>query len=425
MVNKGNFAELIRSSLPSELIEFMQQAGNVAARFDQKLYLVGGVVRDILLKRKNFDLDLVAEGDAIKLAEEMARLKNGKVIAHSRFSTAKIRWEKWSVDIAAARSEGYQTPGALPDVKPADIEKDLCRRDFTINAMAVKLTPLHYGELIDLFGGREDLQHKVIRILHSDSFKDDATRMWRAVRYEQRLDFAIEEQTLELVRRDLNYLDTISGTRIWHELELCMEEEKPEKVLLRASELGILGRSRPSLYADQWLSKKITRARNLMQPYSLPEELYMALLIYRIAPADLNTMIDYLKLPRGLIMVLKDTLELKNKLATLSKEDLLHSEIYRCLHNYTDLAILANLIACESAEARQNIGLYIKSLRHVRTSLTGSDLVKLNLASGPRIKEILEILREARLDGKVSTREEELDLAKAFYIERTGRQAGE
>ena len=149
------------------------------------------MVRDLLLGRSNFDLDLVVEGDAISLAQRLTQVKPGKIITHPRFNTAKIKWSEWSVDLTTARSETYVKPGALPRVKSGSISDDLFRRDFTINAMAVYLSPGRYGELIDLYGGRNDLEHKLIRILHENSFTDDATRIWRGLRYEQRLNFQL------------------------------------------------------------------------------------------------------------------------------------------------------------------------------------------------------------------------------------------
>jgi tRNA nucleotidyltransferase (CCA-adding enzyme) len=410
MVKSINLVDRINKRLPEELVDFIHQAGSVAEKQKQKLYLVGGVVRDLLLERSNLDLDLVAEGDAIKLANELADIKKGKVIAHSRFNTAKIRWDKWSVDIATARAEGYEKPGALPAIRPTDIQSDLIRRDFTINAMAVYLDPSRFGELIDLFGGRDDLDRKFIRMLHDNSFRDDATRIWRAARYEQRLSFSLEPHTLELLKRDLSYLDTISGNRVRHELELCLEEERSEKVLLRAGALGILAQMCPSLEADHWLAKKFSRSRGMMQPYCPPQELYLAFLIYRLSPKDLADLIAYLKFPRIVATALKDTIKLKNELTALSQPEMTPGKIYRCLYKYSQTVILANLIATDLALVRQRIELYLNRLRHIHSSLTGDDLLKAGIASGPRIKEALEFLREARLDGKVKTREAEIAL---------------
>ena len=223
-----NLASKIEKQLPTELVDFMRRAGEVATSRGQSLYLVGGMVRDLLLERTNLDLDLVVEGDAINLAQQLRELYQGKITTHPRFNTAKLQWDKWSVDLATARSETYAKPGALPTVKPSSLASDLFRRDFTINTMAIELIPNHYGQLIDPHRGRDDLEQGLIRILHERSFIDDSTRIWRGLRYEQRLDFQLEPNTLRLLKRDIPRVDTISGDRIRHELELTLKEEFPE-----------------------------------------------------------------------------------------------------------------------------------------------------------------------------------------------------
>jgi tRNA nucleotidyltransferase (CCA-adding enzyme) len=413
MIKNSNLGKQIKEQLPAELVEFTQSAGDTAARMGQKLYVVGGVVRDLLLERKNLDLDLVSEGDAIKLAQELAKLKRGRVIAHTRFNTAKIKWDKWSVDIATTRAESYEKSGSLPAVQcGGSIENDLVRRDFSINAMAVHLDPPRYGELIDLYRGREDLEKGHIRVLHDYSFRDDATRIWRAVRYEQRLDFKIERHTLDLLKRDVIYLDAISGDRIRHELELVLEEERPEKALLRADELGLLARMCPAMEANDWLAKLFVKARGMTQPYCPPAELYLAFLVYRLTPPALKDWMTYLKFPRIVAQTLLETLDLKKELSCLADPQMAPSRIYRCLHQYNQVAILANLMASGRPLVRRRVELYLNKLRHIQPALTGDELIDMGMAAGPRVKVALELLREARLDGKVSTREDELKLIK-------------
>lgn len=407
-----NVADRIKQQLPPELATFLQEAGETADHLGQRLYLVGGVVRDLLLHRTNVDLDLVAEGDAIKLAEELARLRKGRVIAHSRFNTAKVQWGKWTVDTACARAEGYEKPGALPNIQPCDIQSDLIRRDFTVNAMAVYLVPARYGELIDVYGGQADLAAKQIRILHDNTFRDDATRIWRAARYEQRLDFKIEPHTLGLIKRDVAYLETITGDRIRHELELCLEEDKPEKALLRAGELGVLARIHPPLRADDWLARRLARARGMLQPYCPPAELYLAFLVYRLTPAELAELAKSLNFSRPVVRDLEDTLALQEELPGLREPDLPPSRIYHALRRFSHSAILANLLATDMPLVRQRIELYLEKLSHVQPALTGEELKEMGLAAGPGIKKTLELLREAHLDGKVKTREEELELIR-------------
>lgn len=409
-----NLSSKMEKQLPAKLVNFMRLAGKMAHDKGQSLYLVGGVVRDLLLAKLTFDLDLVVEGDAINLAHQLARISHGKVVTHPHFNTAKLRWNKLSVDIATARSETYVKPGALPRVKPSTIENDLSRRDFTINAMAVHLSPGHYGELLDLHGGITDLNNRFIRILHEKSFMDDATRIWRGLRYEQRLNFQLETSTLKLLKRDISMLDTISGDRIRHELELVLREESPQKALHRAEELNVLQRIHPSLKGNGWLKEVFEQAQRLFSPHLSPVGLYFTLLVYHLTSEQVGELISYLKLPRLLSQTLRDTISLKNKLQPLADPELNPSGVYQLLHSYSSHAIMANYLAIDSPIARQNTRLFFSKLRYVKPALTGTDLKKMGIAQGPQIKEILHRLHEARLDGKVSSKREEEEIVREW-----------
>ncbi len=402
-----NLASSIKKQLPAELVDFMKAAGGEGQRQQLRLYLVGGVVRDLLLERSNLDLDLVAEGDAINLAHEMAGIKQAKVTTHPYFGTAKLQWGNWSVDLATARTETYARPGALPAVKPGTIISDLSRRDFTINAMAVELNPRNFGELLDPNGGRADLKHRQIRVLHEKSFIDDATRIWRALRYEQRLDFQLEPATLKLLRRDIDMLATVSGDRIRHELELILKEKLPEKALRRADELGVLTRLYPSLKGNGWLAEKFARARKVSLPASPPLPLYLALLAYHLSAEETMQVISYLRLPGASAQVLRDAIDIKAKIKELSISGLAPSRIHSLLHGYSSPSLLANSLATDATTAAEHIELFVNVLCHVQPVLSGEDLKRLGVPAGPRIREILHRLREARLDGRVRSRKDE------------------
>jgi tRNA nucleotidyltransferase (CCA-adding enzyme) len=409
-----NLASKIKKELPAELVSFMQVAGRVTQSEGQNLYLVGGVVRDLLLGKPNFDLDLVVEGDAIKLAQQLSQTMHGKITTHPRFNTAKLQWDRWSTDLTTARSETYAKPGALPSVKPASLASDLFRRDFTINAMAIDLSPSRYGELIDLYRGRDDLEHKSIRILHEQSFTDDATRIWRGLRYEQRLDFQLERNTLKLLKRDIPMLDTISGDRIRYELECIFGEERPEKVLRRAEELGVLPKLHPALKGDGWLAKKFEQARQMTSPNPPPFGLYLSLMTYCLTGEDNETLISYLRLAKPIAQTLRDSISLKTKLKSLADPGLMPSQIYHLLHGYSASAITANSLASDSAVACRHIQLFLSKLRYVKPALNGDDLVRMGITPSPRIKEILNRLHEARLDSKVKSKQEEVELVKGW-----------
>jgi len=409
-----NLSSQIQEQLPAKLVNFLQAAGEIAANQGQKLYLVGGVVRDLLLRQANFDLDLVVEGDAINLAQQLIQPKQGKITTYPRFGTAKLHWGKWSVDLATARSETYAKPGALPSVEPSSIDNDLFRRDFTINAMAICLTPDHYGELIDLHDGRDDLEHGLIRILHKNSFADDATRIWRGLRYEQRLDFQLEKNTLKLLKRNIPMLDTISGDRIRYELECILKEKFPEKTLRQAGELGVLTKLHPSLKGDGWLAGRFKQARQLSSPDLPSVGLYLALLAYPLTSEENKQLISYLRLTKLEAKTLRDTNSLKDKLELLADPELAPSRIYSLLHDYCAPAIIANESASDSSITRRHLQLFLDKLRYVKPILTGDALLKMGIAPGPYLKEILNRLHEARLDGKVTSKQDEEDLVKGW-----------
>ncbi len=414
MTGTINLADKIEKQLPAELVNFMQVAGKLAAAQGQNLYLVGGVVRDLLLGQSNFDLDLVLEGDAISLAQQLNQIKPGKVTTHPRFKTAKLKWDDWSVDLTTARSETYARPGALPTVKPGTLTSDLFRRDFTINAMAVCLNPSRYGELVDRYGGREDLEHKLIRVLHETSFIDDATRIWRGLRYEQRLNFRLEEETYEFLKRDIPRLDTISSDRIRYELECIFAEERPEKVLRRADELGVLQKLYPSLKGNGWLAAKYEQARQLTAPKLPPVGLYFALLTYHLTGEASEYLISYLRFSKPIAQTIRDSVSLKASLKSLADPKLTLSSIYHLLYGYSVSAITVNSLASDSAVARRHIQLFLMNLRYVKSALTGNDLIKMGIPPGPRIKEILAQLLDARLDGKVKDKEGEVEMVRGI-----------
>ena len=414
MTAKTNLANKIKNQLPADLLNFIQVAGEVADSQGQSLYLVGGVVRDLLLGRSNFDLDLVADGDAISLVHQLTPLGEGKITTHPRFGTAKLQWQKWSVDFTTARSETYARPGALPTVKPGSIDDDLFRRDFTINAMAIHLSPSRYGELVDLRGGQDDLEHKLIRILHENSFIDDATRIWRALRYEQRLDFQLEANSLKLLKRDIPMLDTISGDRIRYELECILQEERPEKVLRRAGEMKVLPKLHPILRGNGWLAERFERARKLTSPNPPPIALYLALMAYHLTEEQGEDLISRLRLPKSLAQPLRDSINLKARIESLADPQLPPSRIYHLLHGYALSAITANQVATDSPVIGQHLQLFLNKLRYVKIALNGNDLISMGVSPGPRIKEILSRLHEARLDGKVSSKQGEVEMVKGW-----------
>jgi len=414
-----NLSAQLEKYLPPPVLALVKIGGQEASALGQELYIAGGVVRDLFLSRANFDFDLVVEGDAIKLAQRLAKDSQAKLKIHSRFGTAKLNYPGFSLDLATARSETYSKPGVLPTVKPGKLKDDLIRRDFSINAMALCLMPHRFGELIDLYNGKDDLDNRFIRILHSKSFIDDATRILRAIRYEQRLSFKLEAETEKLLRRDIAMLNTISGDRIRHELELILKEDEPERALKRAEELVVLNQLHPSLKGNGWLSKIFARARQVDMRVSL-STFYLCLLIYNLTEKENEEFISRLNFPKNSSQAMRQTLQLKTQLHNLANPKLKPSDIHQSLHSYTTTAIQANELASESPIASQHLHLYLTKLRYVKPLLNGEGLKRMGIPAGPKIGEILSALHKARLNGEIRTRHDEEEAVHSWHQKQSG-----
>jgi len=398
--------------LPAELSRFLHSAGRVAAERRENLYLVGGAVRDLLLGESNYDLDLVVEGEGPALAAALA--PDSKLTVHRRFGTAKFRWQQWSVDLATARRESYSRPGALPRVTPGSIGDDLWRRDFSVNAMAIALNPESFGGFMDLYDGREDLGAGQLRILHERSFIDDATRIWRGLRYEQRLGFKFERNTLRRLKENAVMLDTISGDRLRYELECVLAEECPERVIRRAAQLGILASLHPKFEGNGWLRQRYGRARRLTHPQSPSATLYLALLAYRLTEEQKEELISKLRLTKPVSRTLRDTTGLNSRLKQLAAAQIKPSRIYDLVHSYDITAVTAAMLTVAESPAGLRLRRYLDKLRFVKTALSGTDLKAMGVTPGPGFREIINKLRRARLDGQANSRQDEEALARKW-----------
>ena len=410
MINIGKNIEVY---LPAEILALVKAAGEIGAAKCQRVYLVGGAVRDLLLKRPNLDLDLVVEGDALALARQLAKGRDGKLVTHPRFGTATFSQGAFSLDLVTARSETYAEPAALPTVKPGNIQDDLFRRDFSINAMAASVEPARFGNLVDPYGGKSDLDRHLIRVLHQRSFKDDPTRVWRAIRYEQRLDFRLEFDTSSLLRRDSAMMDRVSGDRLRHELERILREDYPEKVFYRAERLGVLRHFHPALEGNGWLGEHFDRAREARGSLKPDVNLYLVLLTWRLDEA-LKSFVERLKFGTEAARVLRDIPALKRALPGLTAPELKPSGVYYALERHRPETIQAAVLVTDSAPVRQRLELYLSTLRFVETSLSGNDLKKMGVAEGKKMGALLKALKEAKLNGEVKTREAERKLVRKW-----------
>jgi tRNA nucleotidyltransferase (CCA-adding enzyme) len=425
---------LMRAVLPPDLWDLLHVIAKEAQAKRLGLYLVGGFVRDLLLGHPNADIDLVVEGDAIELVRTLYDIYGGEMRSHAQFGTgkwlltnevadalgmdfARVGWPE-TIDFASARTEFYEQPTALPTVERGSIKLDLHRRDFTINTLAIRLSPEPLGELLDFYGGEQDLKEGTIRVLHSLSFVDDPTRMMRAVRLEQRLGFEIEARTDELIRSALPLLDRVSGDRIRHEFNLILGESPALRSLKRLEHLGILKTIHPKLWVDEWLCGAF-RALWYAQkhhPWSSLDTFdewrltRFALLLSRLSKNELEDLGRRLQFSRPDLDCLHDARTAVALLPDLGQEQL-PSVIVRILDPLHEVGWLAAWAAAPKAIARDNITLFAQEWRFIKPTVNGRSLEALTgLKPGPVYSILLGNLRQAWLDGLIVSTTEEHEL---------------
>lgn len=367
------------------------------------VHLVGGAVRDLLLGGAPPDLDLVVEGDAAALA---ARL-GGRLRIHDRFGTSTVTLGDFSYDIARARSERYARPGALPDVSPATLAEDLLRRDFTVNAIAVALGPPQPGQLRAAPDALEDLQLRQLRVLHDRSFIDDPTRLLRLARYAGRLGFEIEPHTRALAADGVRSgaLATVSGARIGAELRLLAREPDPTAAFHVLTELGLAGAIDPRLEVpDEALARQ---ALELLPPDGRADLLLLALAARPIRPGELSALLDSLAFEAPDRDAIVASASRAEDVAAALRQARRPSEIAAVLAGQgPELAALAGALGPQ-AQALE----WLSGLRRVRLEISGDDLLAAGIPQGPAIGRGLKAALAAKLDGRASGREAELEHA--------------
>ncbi len=429
----GQIQRLIRNRLPKRIQELLTQLGEVADEVDVGVFVVGGFVRDLLLNKENLDVDVVVEGDGVAFAETFARGNDCRVRCHRKFGTAVLIFaDGFKLDIASARMEYYLQPGALPDVEHASVKMDLSRRDFTINTLAISLNRNVFGEMLDYYGGQRDIDDKAIRVLHNLSFVEDPTRVFRAVRFEQRLGFQIGKQTEHLLTSAvrLGLMEKVSGKRIFNELMLIMNEHQPLPDIARLARLDVLKSLHPSLTSKVDYSKSFDEARRATDWYDLlytgrPCERWLCYFLVFTAVLDragiwnlcdrLQIMPRYhgiLNQQRTIAMGLLKRLEGRNHGMRPPKS----SNLYRWFQPLSTEILLFMMAKTSKEPVRQWLSLYITHLRDVQPILTGHDLGNLGIVPGPIYKTILDDLLYARLDKRVTTVEEERALVQRKYL---------
>ena len=385
-----------RDSLASEADHLLTAATEGASQLGMPLYLVGGPVRDLVLGRSSEDLDLVVEGDAARLAAKIGERLSAKVVVHSRFGTATVKVDKNRLDLATARKETYSRPGALPKVMPGSIAEDLLRRDFTVNAIALGISSPFAGELLDPVSGLNDIEQGIIRSIHHGSFQDDATRIFRAVRYEQRLDFRLATETRSHLGEALEsgILTSISSDRLRRELARMLSEEKPLQTLLRAGNLGVLRSLYGPLENVAWLKNFLENGAQI-RPLPL-----VAALAFPMTPNEGDIFIKRLNMPSLWATAVRDMTFLTSAEELLNTPDLSPSTLYHSLQGRSLSSISALLGLTPNSVSRERLTNYLECKRFVRPILGGEDLLALGVPQGPMVGKILQSLQDARLEGR-------------------------
>jgi len=402
--------------LPEAAHHALEALARLAQERGLVLYLVGGPVRDLLLDASTLDLDLAIEVDARPLARQLAALMASHWVEHPAFLTATVKGGGFSIDLATARSEAYPHPGALPKVRPASIREDMLRRDFTINAMALTLTGSQRGELLDPCGGQADLEAGLVRVLHEGSFMDDATRIPRALRYAVRFGFRLEEQTMAWLRRDVGYLETISGARLRQEISRILQEVEPERALLRLQELAVLPTIHPSLSFDGHRARALATLRRLA-PEAMPAAAW-PLLAWDLHEGEAAALAGRLTLTKPQSQAVCALPRLRALEPSLRQPSLKPSQVVAMLSPYPSPAVWALATATASDAVRQRCLDYLRRWRYVKSFLDGHALLGLGVPPGPAVGEMLSRLKASRLNSEVRSRGEEERLVRSLLAHR-------
>ena len=422
-----NILKFMKERLSRRIVDILKTIGEKADEIGYDAYVVGGSVRDLFLYRTNEDIDIVIEGDGIAFAKEFVKIVDARIHSYEKFGTAVIIFpDGFKIDVASARMEYYKFPAALPTVEMSSIKLDLFRRDFTVNTLAIQLNPNRFGLLIDFFAAQKDIKEKTIRVLHNLSFVEDPTRVFRAIRFEQRFGFTIGKLTSGLIENavKMDFFKRLSGRRVFAELHQILEEENPTAAIIRLNEYDLLNVIHPSIILTKELIALFNSVKKVLSWHDLLflEETYMKWAVYFLAltrHCDKET-IDEICMPielapRYRTIFCKERFEADRCLVWMERyQPVKNSTLYQRLSAFKIELILYMMAATKHEKVKRSISNYFTRLRHVDTSLKGKDLKKMGLEPGPVYREILQAVLDAKLNGKIKTRSDELVFVKDY-----------
>ena len=423
---------LIIDCLSRPMIKLLQTIGEVADSSHCNAFAVGGFVRDLLLKKRNMDLDIVVEGDGLIFAKELAAKLGGRCRTHERFATATVLLpDGFKLDVATARLEYYEYPAALPTVELSSIKLDLYRRDFTINAMAIQLNPDQFGTLVDFFNCQNDLKHKQIKVLHNLSFVEDPSRIFRAIRFETRMDFTIAAHTTRLMQNavKMKLFGKTDDTRYFSEVKQILSEEDPLPAIYRLAEFDLFKFLWPDLKPHLKIDRRFDhilhqaqRAVSWFRLLYLDEKcenwmVYLLAIMGRSPGSVLEAFCARFQLPHKSSDFLIRQKSHADKTANylIRRQSAKNSEIYWLLQELSIEGLLYLMSIARKSTIRKAVSNYVTDLPEEAPLISGTDLMPMGSTPGPMFKEITNTILDSRLDGEVRTREEEIALIRAAY----------
>lgn len=428
-VRRKKVYQMMQERLPPSILNLLLELGKVAEELKINAFVVGGFVRDMLLRQENLDVDVVVEGDAVSFARAYVEKHGGRFRSHRKFQTAMLIFpDGFKVDVATARTEYYEHPAALPRVELSSIKLDLYRRDFTINTLAIRLNPPFFGELLDFFGGQRDIKERIVRVLHNLSFVEDPTRVLRAVRFEKRFGFRIGKHTLNLIQNalSLGILEKVEGRRLWHELQTILQEKRPLPAVDRLEELGVLEAIHPRLSFPDSKRVLFQEVEGALAWYDLLdlEEPVQGWKVYLLALLDQLTDGEVREVMHRLGFAPREAEELAAEkrmgdraLSRIHASSRLSpSQIYELLKPFSAEMLLYMVAKGRDKQTKKRISRFISKDKGVKPILRGEDLKALGLQPGPVFRQALDALRHARLDGRVHTRQDEEALVKERFL---------
>jgi tRNA nucleotidyltransferase (CCA-adding enzyme) len=422
-----NVVKFLKERLSKRILKILKSTGEVADEFGYGAYVVGGFVRDLFLYRTDEDVDIVIEGDGIAFAKKYAEMAGARIHTYEKFGTAVIIFpDGYKIDVASARLEYYRFPAALPIVEMSSIKLDLYRRDFTINTLAIQLNPNKFGTLIDFFSARKDIKEKIIRVLQNLSFVEDPTRVFRAIRFEQRFGFTIGKLTNGLIENavSMNFFQGLSGRRVLSELKLILEEDNPIPAIIRLNDYDLLKFIHPSIQFDEQLISVMNSVKQAMAWHDLLflDESYMKWIVYflvliqtcdRQRSEEICTRFELA--PRYNKIFCSERFEAEKSVLKMTRDlPVTNSTIYRELSGFRTELILYMMAISRQKMVKKAISLYFTRLRRVMVSLKGKDLQQMGVEPGPIYREILQAALDAKLNGNLKTRKDELEFARGY-----------